>query len=76
MFNWMKFCVFLNTTSKNLLMYWIIALIIYLLLAIGMVIILSLAARHVGFTALQWVWLILVTIGLAGLCTWIITLED
>ncbi len=46
------------------------------ILAIGMVIILSLAARHVGFTALQWLWLILVTIGLAGLCTWIITLED
>lgn len=31
-------CVFLDPTSENHLMYWIIALIIYLLLAIGMVI--------------------------------------
>jgi hypothetical protein len=42
-------------------------------LAIGMVVIMVVSARHVGFTALQWVWLIVVTIGLAGVCTWIVT---
>jgi hypothetical protein len=45
-------------------------------LAVGMVIILVLAARSVGFTAGQWAALILATVGLAGLCVWIISWED
>jgi len=45
----------------------------WILLSIGMVAIMIWAARSVGFTASQWAWLIVVTIGLAGLCTWIIS---
>jgi ribosomal silencing factor RsfS len=44
----------------------------WIVLAIGMVIIMVFSARHVGFTALQWLWLVLMTIGLAGLCSWIV----
>ena len=45
-------------------------------LSIGMVIILLLAARDVGFTAPQWLALVVATVGLAGLCAWIIGWED
>jgi hypothetical protein len=45
-------------------------------LAIGMVIILIIAARDVGLTPGQWLFLILATIGLAGLCVWIIGWES
>ncbi len=48
----------------------------WLLLAVGMVIILVLAARSVGFTAGQWVALVVATVLLAGLCVWIISWED
>ncbi len=48
----------------------------WLLLAVGMVIILILAARSVGFTAGQWAALVVATILLAGLCVWIISWED
>ena len=46
------------------------------LLALGMVIILIIAARDVGLLWNQWLWMILATIGLAGLCVWIIGWED
>jgi protein-S-isoprenylcysteine O-methyltransferase Ste14 len=44
-------------------------------LAVGMVIILVLAARDVGLLAGQWAALIVATILLAGLCVWIIGWE-
>lgn len=47
----------------------------WLVLAVGMVIILYLNARHVGFLPNQWLALIGATIGLAGLCAWIISWE-
>ncbi len=51
-------------------------LLSWLLLAIGMVIIVVIAARDVGFQPTQWAALIGATIGLAGLCVWIISWED
>ena len=45
-------------------------------LAIGMVIVLIIAARDVGLLWNQWLFLILATIGLAGLCVWIIGWES
>jgi hypothetical protein len=47
----------------------------WIALAIGMVIILVIAARDVGLLPGQWAALILTTIILAGLCVWIIYLE-
>lgn len=47
----------------------------WIVLAIGMVIILVIAARDVGLLWNQWLFLILATIGLAGLCVWIIGWE-
>jgi thiamine transporter ThiT len=44
----------------------------WIALAVGMVIILVLSARNVGFTAGQWTALIITTILLAGACVWII----
>jgi hypothetical protein len=51
-------------------------LVSWLVLAVGMVIIVVIAARNVGFTPSQWAALIGATIGLAGLCVWIISWED
>ena len=51
-------------------------LVSWLVLAVGMVIIVIIAARNVGFTPSQWAALIAATIGLAGLCVWIISWED
>lgn len=51
-------------------------LISWALLAVGMVIIVVLSAREVGFQPGQWAALIAATIGLAGLCVWIIGWED
>ncbi len=51
-------------------------LISWLLLAVGMVVIVVLAARNVGFTPSQWAAVIGATIILAGLCVWIISWED
>ena len=48
----------------------------WIALAIGMVIILIIAARDVGLLWNQWLFLILATIGLAGLCVWIIGWES
>ena len=45
-------------------------------LAVGFVAILVWSARDVGFSAGQWAALIVATIGLAGLCVWIIGWED
>lgn len=48
----------------------------WLVLAVGMVVIVVLAARNVGFTPPQWAAVIVATIILAGLCVWIISWED
>jgi CHASE2 domain-containing sensor protein len=48
----------------------------WFVLAVGFVIILVVSAWQVGFSAGQWVALIVATIGLAGLCIWIIGWED
>jgi hypothetical protein len=51
-------------------------LLSWLALALGMVIIVVIAARDVGFEAGQWAAIIGATIVLAGLCVWIISWED
>ena len=48
----------------------------WVVLAVGFVVILVSSARDVGFSAGQWAALIVATIGLAGLCVWIIGWED
>jgi hypothetical protein len=48
----------------------------WLVLAIGMVAILVWEARDVGLENMQWFWLILVTILVAGACIWIISWGD
>lgn len=48
----------------------------WFVLAIGMVAILIWSARDVGLLTGQWAALIIATIGLAGLCVWIIGWED
>ena len=48
----------------------------WFVLAVGMVIILVISARNVGLEVGQWIALIVATIGLAGLCVWIIGWED
>ncbi len=47
----------------------------WFVLAVGFVVILSISARHVGFTPSQWTALIGATILLAGLCAWILDWE-
>jgi len=47
----------------------------WLILAVGMVIILVISARNVGFLPGQWAALIGATVVLAGLCAWIISWE-
>jgi hypothetical protein len=51
-------------------------LVSWFILAVGMVVIVVIAARNVGFTTSQWAALIAATIALAGLCVWIISWED
>lgn len=51
-------------------------LVAWAVLAVGMVIILVFSARNVGLEPGQWAALIAATIGLAGLCVWIIGWED
>ena len=48
----------------------------WFVLALGMVVILVWSARDVGLAPAQWVALTVATIGLAGLCVWIIGWED
>jgi hypothetical protein len=50
-------------------------LITWLVLAVGMVAILVWSAREQQFTPVQWGWLTLATVLLAGLCAWIISWE-
>jgi hypothetical protein len=45
-------------------------------LALGMVVIVVVAARNVGFQPAQWAAILAATIALAGLCVWIISWED
>ena len=46
------------------------------ILALGMVAILLYEARDVGLTTSNWFWLIVSTIGVAGICVWIISWDD
>jgi hypothetical protein len=48
----------------------------WIVLAIGMVIIVILSAKDVGLLPAQMLALIIATIGLAGLCVWIISWEE
>ncbi len=48
----------------------------WFVLALGMVLILVYEARDVGLEGLQWFWLILVTVLVAGACIWIISWGD
>lgn len=48
----------------------------WFVLAVGMVAILAWSARDVGLLPGQWAALIVATIGLAGLCIWIIGWEE
>ncbi len=48
----------------------------WFVLAIGMVAILLWEARDVGLESLQWFWLVLVTVLVAGACIWIISWGD
>lgn len=48
----------------------------WFVLALGMVLILIYEARSVGLQAMQWFWLILITILVAGACIWIVSWGD
>jgi hypothetical protein len=48
----------------------------WLVLAVGMVAILLWEARDVGLEGMQWFWLIVVTVLVAGACVWIISWGD
>jgi hypothetical protein len=48
----------------------------WFVLAIGMVAILVFEARDVGLESIQWFWLIVVTVLVAGACIWIISWGD
>lgn len=51
-------------------------LVSWAILAIGMVAILLVASRDVALELSQRFWLVVATIGLAGLCVWILSWED
>ncbi len=48
----------------------------WFVLALGMVLILVYEARDVGLQGMQWFWLILITILVAGACIWIVSWGD
>ncbi|KAA3658375.1 MAG: hypothetical protein DWQ04_25320 [Chloroflexi bacterium] len=48
----------------------------WIVLAVGMVAILLYEARDVGLQGLQWFWLIVITVLVAGACVWIISWGD
>lgn len=48
----------------------------WLILAAGMVAILLVSSRNVALEPVQRFWLVVATVGLAGLCVWIISWED
>lgn len=51
-------------------------LVSWAILAVGMVAILLVASRDVALELSQRLWLVVATIGLAGLCVWILSWED
>ena len=51
-------------------------LILWAALAVGMVTVLLVAARNIGFTASQWASLVTATVAFAWLCVCIISWED
>ncbi len=48
----------------------------WFVLALGMIIILLFEARDVGLQGMQWFWLVLITVLVAGACIWIISWGD
>lgn len=48
----------------------------WIVLAAGMVAILVYEARSVGLQGMQWFWLVVITILVAGACIWIISWGD
>jgi hypothetical protein len=48
----------------------------WFVLALGMVIILAVEARDVGLEAMQWFWLVVITVLVAGACIWIVSWGD
>jgi len=48
----------------------------WIVLAAGMVAILLYEARDVGLQGMQWFWLIVITVLVAGACIWIISWGD
>lgn len=48
----------------------------WIVLALGMVALLLYFGREVGLTPFNWISLIVATVGVAGLCIWIISWED
>ncbi len=48
----------------------------WIVLAVGMVAILLYEARDVGLQGMQWFWLIVITVLVAGACIWIISWGD
>ncbi len=48
----------------------------WFVLALGMVLLLAYEARNVGLQTSQWVWLIIITILVAGTAIWIISWGD
>lgn len=48
----------------------------WIVLSVGCIALLVYEARDVGLTTTNWIALILATIGVAGLCIWIVSWED
>lgn len=48
----------------------------WLILSVGMVAILVFSARDVGLQGMQWFWLVVITVLVAGACVWIISWGD
>lgn len=48
----------------------------WVVLGLGMVIILLFEARDVGLEPMQWFWLVVITVLVAGACVWIISWGD
>ncbi len=48
----------------------------FIVLATGMVVIILYEARDVGLEGSQWFWLVVITVLVAALCTWIISWGD
>ena len=48
----------------------------WIVLSVGMVAMLGWFGRDVGLTAFNWISLIVATVGVAGLCIWIVSWEE